>query len=639
MEEPAAPTEQSSTKHSPASNKSVDTLHAQTDSSAGLTANDSKLTLLAIAAFLLIGVHFNFSNTGGTGLEMPYNAFGWIFISLIIGLGLKHISDVKVWHSDNILRLISVIMIAICVPVLFQVSLITPQSTALASTRILGIFTGLLITLIAFQCFRSQDSWHRLLTIIAYAGLLEAILCLVQQFLPEIASLGVYKPEYGRPFGTFQQPNVSASFIATGLACSLFLTLNGSSTKTTTKTTTNEQKSKRTYSFGQLTLHTIIPFFCGFAILLLGSRTGVLSTLMVIVFTLPFIYQTFKNKTADTHFRKTVCLWFGSLIIGIAGATSTLLLSSESGRSLESIQTTHNRENIYTQAFDMISDKPLTGWGYGNFEYNFLHYYAKKHAQGDYQHAIVPNLDHPHNELLLWAVEGGTIPAALLIALMLWLIFRAIKQLGAPRGLMVLALILPLSIHANTEYPFYQSIGHWLVFCLLTAWLIWSTQQTKSSALKFDFFVRCFAWVTPFIAIPVMVLNLQAIHKVTQFHANKKTDFRYLSEVVHPSGIWKRFFFDVMTFRLIHGLKAKDPAQIKPYISWAEGFLLHTPRVNIYFNLANAYWAIGQQEQALEVLKTAAFLYPKNPKVHEALANTESVWIRIKNHQAQKSSP
>ena len=68
-----------------------------------LPIKDSNLSLYIIAVYLILGIHLNFSNTGGTGLELPYNAFGWIFISLILSSGLNHIAITKVWFKDKAL--------------------------------------------------------------------------------------------------------------------------------------------------------------------------------------------------------------------------------------------------------------------------------------------------------------------------------------------------------------------------------------------------------------------------------------------------------------------------------------------------------------------------------------------------------
>jgi len=577
---------------------------------------DSKATLWLVGFCLLVAIHFNIENTGGTGLELPYNSFVWIIVSLIFSASLLHLAKQRLWFSDISLKILGAIMLAITLPVIFQEAL----EPSLAGTRILGILAGLLLTILFFQSFQTPTSWNTLLLILAGAGALEAFLCLIQQYLPEIAAYGVYKVDYGRPFGSFQQPNVSASFIATGLASSLYLTLT---------------ESRNTASFIRRSCLFLTPFLAGIAIPLLGSRTGVIACLLVITFALPLILiNTKKHNT-----RQPVLTWIAAALAGVAISLLTIHTMESGGRNLESFQSTDNRQGIYKQAFDMIQEKPITGWGYGDFERTFLDYYAAKYRAGEYNHTLIANLDHPHNELLLWAIEGGIFPPLLLISLALLLVYRAIRQLGAIQGLAALSISVPLAFHSITEYPFYQSFAHWLTFSLIIAWLIWkgssALHEKQPSNFTLDFFARCFAWLIPICLIPVMLLNIQATYYVTQYHAGQKQDITLLGQVIHPSGMWKRFFFDVMTFRLARGLETKNREDISEYIQWAEEFLSHTPRLVIYLNLANAYWSIGQPEKAISVLETATYLYPHREDVQTSLEKTRATYSEFQSRSVE----
>lgn len=42
--------------------------------------------------YWLLAMHFFMHNPGGAGLYLPFNAWGWIFASLVIGLGLWQIT-------------------------------------------------------------------------------------------------------------------------------------------------------------------------------------------------------------------------------------------------------------------------------------------------------------------------------------------------------------------------------------------------------------------------------------------------------------------------------------------------------------------------------------------------------------------
>ncbi|GLQ33521.1 PglL family O-oligosaccharyltransferase [Litoribrevibacter albus] len=567
---------------------------------------DSKITLFLLGFCLLFSVHFNIENTGGTGLEMPYNAAVWSVISLLFSSMLFRLAKTRQWIDDSALKLLGLIMLALVIPIAFQEITETTQ----AGTRVLAILAGLLLTVLFFQSIQAHKSWQNVFYLLVAASLIEALLCLVQQYFPSIAALGVYKEDYGRPFGSFQQPNVSASFIATGIITSLYLILKPHDENTT--------KAKISLLLSCATLGSA-------ALILLGSRTGIFGTVLAIVLCLPLIYKyvTTQSELSTPYKPRLFWGWLISASFGVLFAIISIQQMESGGRNLEAFQSTANRTGIYLQALDMIKDKPLSGWGYGNFERNFLDYYAEKYHSGEYTHQIIANLDHPHNELLLWAVEGGVIPPLLLLALTVILIFRAIRHLGIVYGLAALSVLVPISFHANTEYPFYQSIVHWLILSLLTAWLLWITSTSSIKCFKLDFFARCFAVVIPLITIPVMMLCIQATYQVTKYHASKQQHIEYLSDVIHPSGIWKRFFFDVMTYRLSQGLSQNKPDQIKAYISWAEEFLKHTPRLAIYFNLANAHWALKEYDQAIQILETAAYFYPTDKKLKTAIKQTK----------------
>ena len=58
----------------------------------------------------------------------------------------------------------------------------------------------------------------------------------------------------------------------------------------------------------------------------------------------------------------------------------------------------------------MILEKPFAGFGYGNFEKNYREFYIQGLDNGSIVKPPQNVLIHPHNEILLWVVEGGVIP-------------------------------------------------------------------------------------------------------------------------------------------------------------------------------------------------------------------------------------
>lgn len=125
----------------------------------------------------------------------------------------------------------------------------------------------------------------------------------------------------------------------------------------------------------------------------------------------------------------------------------------------------------------MIAAHPLSGWGYGSFEYAFQHFRIELVPPT----RVLEIARHPHNELLYWWVEGGLV-ALLGISLLilgggrlLLQVFRHDRRAfstGAANAGETSALclaLLPMLIHTQLEYPFYLSAMHWMVFLLLLA--------------------------------------------------------------------------------------------------------------------------------------------------------------------------
>ena len=49
--------------------------------------------MIVSTLYWLLGMHFFMHNPGGAGLYLPFNAWGWIFASLVMALGLLYFSQ------------------------------------------------------------------------------------------------------------------------------------------------------------------------------------------------------------------------------------------------------------------------------------------------------------------------------------------------------------------------------------------------------------------------------------------------------------------------------------------------------------------------------------------------------------------
>lgn len=121
---------------------------------------------------------------------------------------------------------------------------------------------------------------------------------------------------------------------------------------------------------------------------------------------------------------------------------------------------TSSRLYMLRLTMQLIADHPLVGNGYGLFEALF----------GQLAQQAPPGLEaatvtHPHNEVLYTILEGGGVALTGLLLMVLAVLRRLWAKGGA--GLAGLALLLPVAVHTNLEYPLYQSASHGLVLVLL----------------------------------------------------------------------------------------------------------------------------------------------------------------------------
>ena len=54
-----------------------------------------RVFLIFLALYSLLGMHFFMHNPGGAGLYLPFNMVGWAFVSVLISIGIWHLTTIK----------------------------------------------------------------------------------------------------------------------------------------------------------------------------------------------------------------------------------------------------------------------------------------------------------------------------------------------------------------------------------------------------------------------------------------------------------------------------------------------------------------------------------------------------------------
>jgi len=151
------------------------------------------------------------------------------------------------------------------------------EDLSLAGPRVTALIAGLLLYTAILQFRVTSAIWQQLLPLNLAAVVLQSVIGLVQYCVLEPGNLMGYNTTQNRPNGIFQQVNVMASFVATGLAISLFLGL---------------MPQEKTVSRSVLALRLVMAFSGPLLLVVIQSRTGQLAGLAVLLLSLPLILKT-----------------------------------------------------------------------------------------------------------------------------------------------------------------------------------------------------------------------------------------------------------------------------------------------------------------------------------------------------------
>ncbi|WP_392400624.1 Wzy polymerase domain-containing protein [Aeromonas salmonicida] len=524
-------------------------------------------------------------NPGGAGLYLPFNAWGWVFASLVIGLGLWQVtlqqrlvfSSLQAW-----------LWLGGCL-LLLPMAYPGFELKDYAIPRLLGLFAGLLFLFCLYQWQLARQARDQLLYLLLGAVAIEALLGLVQYYLLTPGNWLGYDTRANRPYGIFQQPNVMATFMATGLSLAIWLELRG-----------NANVWLRGLRYGVILAASVL-------LVVLQSRVGQLGGLLALLLLAPLLHR--QHQLAR--------------ILGLVALGVGLGLASQYGisgvkRGLEVYQSGGMRSVYWPYAARLIVESPLAGWGYGSFETTFLHQYMADKALNPAMVQIEYNLDHPHNEFLYWAVEGGLAPMIGMVLMggaLLWRLARA----GWVKGAALLALVTPILLHTQTEYPLYHAIALWWALLLLIHVLDAEVEEGMHTASWHEYvyrpwlLLRFLAIAIPVLVVPFMLTAIHTAWVVTKYERGGYKDPTLLLDVVNPMAWLTRVEFDVNSVRLMVGLQTDNKAELEAYLDWGQAFVRHTPRANIYANMVIALGALGRQEEAQALRTQALMLYPGDP--------------------------
>lgn len=540
----------------------------------------ARVFMIFIALYSLLGMHFFMHNQGGYGLYLPFNMVGWAFVSVLISIGIWHLTLVKqLTFSRTQLWFLAGFAILL-------LPFLNPQAewNASAQPRFLAIAAGLLLFFALSQFQFAEKQRHDLLYLLLGAVVIEAGYGLVQFFILKDGNWFGYNVKVNRPYGIFQKDSVFSSFLSAGLSMTFYLL---------------RWDSKVLTSRWRQALLGLILVVTPLLLIQIQSRAGMYGAILAVFYMLPVLWV----------YNRRIFWWSVTLLVI---SLSVGLVVYNSARSADSYALTSGFRKLYwSHLLSMLPQSPWLGHGYGSFEYTFLHdFYSPEHITPGMR-LMEENLDHPHNEVLFWLHEGGIVAILGLLVFATGYIRSLLKCIGWAKRLSLLALVLPLFFHSMVEYPFYHSVAHFFLF-IVFLWLADAeSDQQKVYACHYWFLARVVAILIPLIVVPFMLTGLQAAYVLTKYDRMKDKNPQILEQIINPLPWMMMYEFQMRSVQLTFSAAMHDKPGLESYVDWAKQFLHNTPRAAVYSQLVYALRQLNDNKQAQFWLDEGKRVFPR----------------------------
>lgn len=537
--------------------------------------------IVSLGFLFVLTMHYFQHNPGGSGLELSFNTASWIPFSIAISLGLLEICRQKVWRYSRLTLVLFTCCLLLTLPVFY------PNADAPAvANRLIALWAGFLFFIGLQQFTFTPKQRQRMLWLILIGVFIQAAFGWYQFMWMEADNAFGYDTLNNRPYGIFQQPNIMASFLATGLVLSAYLLAR-------------IPMYRGKWSWQQLLL-LLIPVITIPIIVALSSRTGWIGAIVGVGLMIPYL----RRFAAKAQLR----MWLLMIVMGLSVSWS-INSTTGWGPKTERITLESARSIHIPQAYKMFRTEPLMGYGYGRFEPAYITQTAKWHQADPTQPYGLPNLDHPHNELVYWASEGGIIPLIALLLAAAAVLFK-INKAREGTQLALVGLFFPIVLHTQLEYPFYHSLAHWVIFIILIYWVDNLTAKYHKHEIRYVMTIKSSALIMPIVVSGFMLTTLYSGWLLTKFETTRPVNIDYLMQVNNPWAWQNRFDWDVHLTQLQLGASSNNPALIEEYIQWATKKAVNWPRPALYHNLISAYQLLGQPERASQIKQEAEYLFP-----------------------------
>ncbi len=573
--------------------------------------------LITLSVIFLFLMHVFIPNMGGV-LALPMEYFIWVGIGAVIFLGIVTALEKKSLVESPFKIYILLFAVSLLASSIFN-PIKNMNMFVISSVRLMA---GIILWLALLQFNLSNKEKVSTLLIIFVSAVIESIIGIMQFF-------GLHRyipitpaPNVGIVGGAFQQQNLFASWIATGVVISLHLI------------TTNRFKN---FSMNVKTLFWLSMVLLSLNLVIASSRTGLLGVILGMVVILP---------TRKRHYfieKKNLIIWFMAFIIGVSGGfymlpkKDKLAIKNGDSKTMEWFPYTRRMSDVgrvlmYKTSLQMFKEKPLFGQGFSNFGSLYMYYQAEvKKGNKYYKDVNEIYVSHPHNEIFLILSETGIMGFLGLLILIYGFIKIAIKY-GKERMGLYIALLTPITIHTLVEYPLQLSTAHFLLFIILvymaTAHFLKSTQLKLSTHIA-NLLIIIVSGVYIFFAT-YTIETFNAYIGLVRWHIDYTETGRGSAKDIEPST--KNLYLKNWSVPMYMFAKAEDAIKdidankefLEDFLKWSNYEKQRLPIFQVFYYDANVLLSMGIHykqhiyfDEAMNTVEQGLLLYPDN----EALKN------------------
>ncbi len=551
-----------------------------------------KVYFFLLGLLFLVAPFYFQSNLGGEGLYIPHNSVLWIVALSIITcaswLMYKRttITLPQFWLGLAFLPIGAIIT-----------GYIADNNNPIEwFIRISVIIGGYLFFIALFQFRLSSRMTELGLYLVVVMGVISASYGILQIQSDTSFGLGFLAiSPHNLPYGNFQQINLQASLMATVLVICFYLI---------------SRPVSQSHSFILTSLLIVGVLVSSYILAMSGSRIGALGAILGLIVMLLARWKLYQKRNKFKLIALFTALIAG-IVIGQSGITKT---GAKFERALGGMEQ-DIRWKVYRLSWDLFTEAPVVGHGVGSFQKVFQDKRAESYTDQGIDFGASPRFSHPHNELILWAVEGGILAiVGILIAAITTL--AQLFKLGYQRGLGYAALLIPITLHTQVELPFYISNVHWL----LLLFLLFLVHRPFAKQRITDNMSNAAQKTLPVVFLTVTLFTSYQLVTAQVANAGIIKYFKQKQPVALTPALEHFYFKNYATYLLLRlnmilGSKSGDTEALKRFIEWAETDLKTTPAAGTYRDLIFAYNSIGFIDKRDRLLTQALAIYPHHPSL------------------------